>query len=84
MCDDPERERNWNEWWLRSIRKFGQLSQELEKAQGTRTELHPNDGKKSKVEQLAEAGISTATAQRYEQLAGPLEAQARSTRLTWL
>jgi hypothetical protein len=33
--------------------------------------LLPTDGKKSKEHQLKEAGISTSTANRYEELVGP-------------
>jgi len=45
------------------------LSAVLDKAQGARTELLPDAGKKSKAEVLKEAGISTSAANRYEQFA---------------
>ena len=51
--------------------RIGEISQELEKAQGARTKLLLTGEKKSKEEQLAEAGISTSTAERYEQLPAP-------------
>jgi len=65
---------------LRAIRRIGELSRELEKAERQRDEhgrLLPNDGKQAKSETLAAAGISTSTAHRYEQLAGPIEEQAQ-------
>jgi hypothetical protein len=43
---------------LRAVRKIGELS-------------HRNDGKPTKTQTLAEAGISTSAAHRYEELAGP-------------
>ncbi len=56
---------------LRALRRMGELSKALEKAQGERTdiELHPSGGKKSKTDQLSEAGVSTSSAGRAEQLA---------------
>jgi hypothetical protein len=58
--------------------RIDEISRELEKTQGARTELHPNDGQKSKAEQLASAGISTSTANRYEELTGGKEKQAQA------
>ncbi len=48
--------------------RIGELSRELEKARGARTELLPDHGKKLKTATLAAAGISTSAAQRYEEL----------------
>jgi hypothetical protein len=50
------------------------LSRELEKAQGARTELQDSGVQKSTKEaQLEAAGLTTRTANRYEQLAAPEE-----------
>jgi hypothetical protein len=54
---------------LRAIAQIGKLSRELEKAQGARTELGLTN--ETKLKQLEAAGISKATANRYEQLASP-------------
>ena len=61
----------------RACIRIGELSRDLETAQGGRNELLPNDGKKSKSETLADAGIATSTAHDYEQLAGGKEKQAQ-------
>lgn len=53
---------------LRACIRIGELSRELETAQGATNELHPNDRKKSKAETLAAAGIPISTANDYEQL----------------
>jgi len=56
----------------RAKTRIGELSQDLAKSQGSRTDrLPPDDRKKSKEQTLAEAGISTSTAHDYENLAGP-------------
>ena len=60
----------FREFQLKAVIFLGKWSRELEKAQGARTELVPNDGKKSKAELLSEVGLSTSTAQRYEELVG--------------
>jgi hypothetical protein len=45
--------------------RIGELSRQLEKEQGQRTELLPRGGKKlTKERELAEAGISTTSAHR--------------------
>jgi hypothetical protein len=77
--DDITSERKCGEIRLRAIRKIGELSQGLDKAQGRRTDLKlsDNDVAKSKSQQLADAGINKRTAERYEQLAGPREEQAQ-------
>jgi hypothetical protein len=51
---------------------MGQISKELEKVQttGSSSVRNPIDGK-PKAQQLREAGISTSTANRYEELVGP-------------
>lgn len=46
------------------VLRIGEISAELETAQGERTELHPTDGKKSKAQTLKAAGISTSAAHR--------------------
>jgi hypothetical protein len=56
------------------------LSRDLETAERERDSLGrllPNDGKQGKAQTLADAGISTSTANRYGQLAGGKEKQAQ-------
>jgi predicted DsbA family dithiol-disulfide isomerase len=80
MADNPEAERQFAEVKLRACIRIGEISKELEKAQpnkGHGSEI-PNDGK-TKEEQLNEVGISTSTAQRYEQLTGGRQKQAQKT-----
>ena len=48
--------------------RIGELSRELETIERTRTDLHPASGKQTKTEALADAGLTTSTAHRYEQL----------------
>jgi hypothetical protein len=57
---------------LRAVRKIGELSRELEKAEPAKGHGAglSNDGK-TKQQKLADAGISTTSAHRYEKLAGP-------------
>ena len=53
--------------------RIGELSRDLEPAERERDSLGrllPNDGKQGKAQTLADAGISTSTANRYEELAG--------------
>jgi hypothetical protein len=64
--DDPELDRWMSEIRLRAIAQIGKISRELEKAKN-RSAL-PTSGK-SKEKQLAAAGLSTSTANCYEQLA---------------
>jgi hypothetical protein len=47
----------------------GEISRELETAERARTDLLPNGGKQTKAKALADAGISTSTANRFEELA---------------
>jgi hypothetical protein len=55
---------------LRAVVRIGELSRELEKAPPIRGDLISNDGKKiTKAKTLADAGISTTTAQRGATLA---------------
>jgi hypothetical protein len=54
---------------LRAIAQIGKISRELEKAQAHGGKICLPSSGKPKAEQLAEAGISTSTAKRYEQLA---------------
>jgi hypothetical protein len=57
--------------------RIGELSRELETAESHGGKIWlPADGK-SKEEQLTAAGISTSTAQRYEELTGGREEQAK-------
>lgn len=77
--DDFESQQRFAEIRLRACQKIGEISRDLEKAKydkghGT---VVPTDGK-YKTEVLAEAGISTSTANRYEELAGPKEEQAEA------
>jgi len=78
--DDKESERKFAQIKLRACQRIGEISRDLEKAEkigGPGKFKVPTDGK-LKSEVLAEAGISTSTAQRYEELAGPkLEQAAR-------
>jgi hypothetical protein len=55
---------------LRAIAQIGKISRELEKAKANQYMPLPTAGKKH---QLKAAGISTTTANRYEQLAAPEE-----------
>jgi hypothetical protein len=49
----------------------------LEKSNQARGGRHPSDGKPTKTEQLIDAGISTSTANRYEELTGGREEQGQ-------
>ena len=62
---------------MRASIRIGEISRELDKAERVRTDLHPSDGRQTKTEQLEAAGISTSTANRYEQLTGGREEQAQ-------
>lgn len=76
--DNSEAERQFAEIKLRAAIRIGEISRELEKAE-------PNHGHgaglpisgKTKEQALAEAGISTSTAQRYEELTGGREEQVQ-------
>jgi hypothetical protein len=71
--DDFESQQRFAEIRLRACQRIGEISRDLEKAQYNKGHgtVVPSDGK-YKAEVLAEAGISTSTAQRYEELAGPM------------
>ena len=58
--------------------RIGELSRELEKNERVRTDLHPTAGKQTKTEALADAGISTSTAHRYEELTGGADARGEA------
>jgi hypothetical protein len=60
---------------LRAAIRIGELSRELEKAQGFAS-IRPNDRTNTKTEVLANAGIPRQTANDYEQLTGGREEQA--------
>jgi hypothetical protein len=68
--DDDESRRKFAEIKLRACVKIGEISRELERAEAHGGKIClPTDGK-SKEQQLKEAGISTSTANRYEELVG--------------
>jgi hypothetical protein len=67
QANDTELEQWAAEIKLRAQRAIGEISRTLEKQQGNAGKL-PTGGK-FKTEALADAGISTSTANRYEQLA---------------
>lgn len=70
QAKDPELERMAAEIRLRAKRRVGEISLELEKAQGARTDKHlPDYGKKLKSAALKAAGISKSEAHRCERLA---------------
>ena len=69
QADDPELEALARRIRARAFRRMGEISQELETGQGTRTELLPGTGKKLKSAVLSEAGISTSQAHRAEKVA---------------
>src|ERR1700751_1477452 len=60
---------DFDETRLRACQRIGEISRDPATNERARTDLHPSDGKQTKTQQLAEADISTSTAQRYEQLA---------------
>jgi hypothetical protein len=70
--DDKESQRKFGEIRLRACVRIGEISKELDKSKGGSNPQStlPIDGK-SKEQQLKEAGISTSSANRYEELAGP-------------
>ena len=79
--DDMPAQRNWAEFRLRACMRIGEISRDLEKAEkigGPGKFKVPNDGK-FKSEVLADAGISTSTANRYEGLVGGKEKQVETT-----
>jgi N6-adenosine-specific RNA methylase IME4 len=67
--DDKELEAWVAEIKCRATIQIGRLSRELDKAERTRTDLHPASRKQTKTAALDEAGISTSSAHEYEQLA---------------
>jgi hypothetical protein len=71
IVNDVEAEMKFAELRLRAVQRLGELSIALDKAKlaGKGTVCLPNGGK-TKAQALADVGISTSTAQRYEQLAG--------------
>ncbi len=69
--DDSELNLWVSEIHLRACQKIAELSRKLPKAPQASGGRHPTSGKPTKTEALAEAGLSTSTAQRYEgELAG--------------
>lgn len=56
---------------LRAITQIGKISKELEKAEQSKGGRHDTADAPTKTAQLAEAGIKTRTAHRYEELAAP-------------
>lgn len=75
--DDRQMEAWVKEIHLRACIRIGELSRELEVSDQARGGRRPTSGKPTKTEALAEAGISTSTAHRYEELAGGRDEQAR-------
>jgi hypothetical protein len=71
--DNSEAERQFAEIRLRASIRIGELSRDLETAQG----LRANDGTKSKEQILDDAGLAKRTAYNYEQLTGGREKQAQ-------
>jgi len=65
---------------LHARRRIGEISLELETAQGERTDVEPlpSVGKKSKNQTLSESGITTSTANRCEKLAKIAESEFES------
>ncbi len=80
--DDRDLEVWVREIHLRACVRIGVLSRDLDQAQTVRqadgATVRLPAGGKSKAEALADAGISTSTAQRYEELAGGREEQAQA------
>jgi hypothetical protein len=80
--DDRDLEVWVREIHLRACVRIGVLSRDLDQAQTVRqadgVAVRLPAGGKSKAEALAHAGISTSTAQRYEELAGGREEQAQA------
>jgi hypothetical protein len=78
--DDADAQRQFAEIRLRACIRIGEISRDLEKAEpdkGHGAGL-PISGK-TKADQLAQAGISTSTANRYEELTGGKEKQLQET-----
>jgi hypothetical protein len=79
--DDVESQRRFAEIRLRACMRIGEISRDMEKGhkigRGEGEIQLPTDGK-LKSELLEEAGISTSTANRYEELAGGKEKQAQT------
>lgn len=80
--DDRDLEVWVREIHLRACVRIGELSRDLDQAQTVRNAdgatVRLPAGGKSKAAALADAGISTSTAQRYEELAGGREEQAQA------
>jgi hypothetical protein len=57
--------------------KAGEISREPETAERARTDLLPNAGKQTKAKALADAGLSTSTANRLKELAGERQDEGR-------
>ena len=73
MAEDDAMERWAKEISIRACQKVGELSAGLDKAKhgpGRGNKRIPTDGKPFKAKALADAGISTSAASRYERLAG--------------
>ena len=76
--EDAELDVWMSEIRLRACRRIGELSMELEKAQPTHSGVQLPSGGKLKSDVLAEAGLSTTTANRYEELTGGRDEQMRA------
>lgn len=77
--DNPEAERQFAEVKLRACIRIGELSRELEKHPQSTGGRHDNGVVPTKTNQLTEAGIHPRTAERYEELTGGREQQAKHT-----
>ena len=69
QADDPELEAMARRIRLLAVRRMGEISAGLETRERARTDLLPTGGKQTKSQVLADAGISTSTANRAEKVA---------------
>ena len=76
--DDVELEVWTSEIRLRASVRIGELVRELDKAQPTYSGVQLPEAGKLKSEAIAEAGLSRTQAYRYQELAGPREANLQS------
>jgi hypothetical protein len=82
MRDDDEMSVWVSEIHLRACQRIGELSRELDRSTGGKNpKATLPSGGKSKAKALADAGVSTTSAQRYEELAGGREANAQAAAL---
>jgi hypothetical protein len=77
--DDNELDAWMSEIRFRAITQIGKISRELEKNERARTDLHFTGEKQTKTQQLADTGISTSTANKYERPA-PVDSSPQPVR----